>query len=68
MLNGFKLQHEKLDDSEEIVSKLEEPSGGYRHQSYTVTQNGVHLSKGEEIGMFHMGSTIAMILETPENY
>jgi phosphatidylserine decarboxylase len=37
-------------------------------KSYTVTPTGISLSKGEEIGMFEMGSTVAMIFECPKDY
>ena len=78
MLNGFKLKNEKAQDEgnqdAELVSKLETPSTGsgrgknYRLSSYTITPNGIQLHKGEELGMFQMGSTIALIFECPEDY
>ena len=40
----------------------------YRLSSYTVSPEGVHLHKGEELGMFQMGSTVAMIFECPKDY
>lgn len=63
MLNNFKHRNiTKSDESKEIelVSKLEQPTGkaGYaseprfRLSSYTITPQGVHLHKGEELGMF----------------
>ena len=29
---------------------------------------GIFLKKGEEIGLFRMGSSIAIVFECPENY
>lgn len=40
----------------------------YRLNSYTVTPSGIQLHKGEELGMFQMGSTIALIFECPQEY
>jgi len=39
-----------------------------RLSSYSVTPTGVQLHKGEELGMFNMGSTIALIYECPKEY
>ena len=54
------------------MSKLEESSSskatGQSSKSFTVTPQGVSLQKGEEIGMFDMGSTIALIFECPPDY
>jgi len=54
------------------MSKLEEPtsgkSNGKSSKPFTVTPQGVSLQKGEEIGMFDMGSTIALIFECPPDY
>lgn len=36
-------------------------------KTYTLTPTGVFLRKGEEIGMFQMGSTIALLFECPES-
>ena len=60
MLNGFKQRNMMLAKQEEsneleILSKLEQPSGGQkkvRMSSYSITPQGVHLHKGEELGMF----------------
>ena len=79
MLNGFKLKtntERSRPDAEEseLVSKLETPSSGrasrqkYRLSSYTITPAGIQLHKGEELGMFEMGSTIALIFESPKEY
>jgi hypothetical protein len=35
---------------------------------YIKTENGVFLKKGEEIGMFEMGSTVALLIECPDSY
>ena len=32
-----------------------------------MTSNGVFLRKGEEMGMFEMGSTVVLLFECPEN-
>jgi phosphatidylserine decarboxylase len=40
----------------------------FRLSSFTVTPQGVELHKGEELGMFQMGSTIALIFECPQDY
>ena len=54
--------------SQELLSKLESPGEKYlTHKTFTVTPTGVFLRKGEEIGMFEMGSTIVMLFECPIN-
>ena len=51
-----------------MVSKLEQPGTTYtQNKTYTVTPNGVFLRKGEEVGMFEMGSTIVMLFECPQD-
>jgi len=49
---------------------LESPldSTGSAVKRFSITPPGVLLRKGEQIGMFEMGSTIALILECPPNY
>jgi hypothetical protein len=36
-------------------------------KTFTVTPTGVMLRKGEEMGMFNMGSTIVLICEMPKD-
>ena len=71
-MNGFKLAKEKSEElaQAELLSKLEAPrsASGSRLLSYTLTGKGVSLAKGEEMGMFQMGSTIALIFECPPGY
>lgn len=79
ILNGFKQkyysQHDADDEetsttgpSQELLSKLESPGEMYlTHKTFTVTPTGIFLRKGEEIGMFEMGSTIVMLFECPIN-
>lgn len=57
------------EERKELLSKLEQPkSSESTFKRFTITPNGVLLRKGECIGMFEMGSTIALILECPPNY
>jgi hypothetical protein len=53
-----------------LLSKLESPldDSGSVLKRFTITPSGVLLRKGEEIGMFEMGSTIALIFECPPDY
>lgn len=50
---------------EDLESKLEEPEK-LLHQ-YSMTNKGISLKKGQEIGYFKMGSSIMLIFETPKN-
>ena len=43
-------------------------STGSAVKRFSITPQGVLLRKGEQIGMFEMGSTIALILECPPDY
>ena len=53
-----------------MLTKLESPldDSGSVLKRFTITPSGVLLRKGEEIGMFEMGSTIALIFECPPDY
>ena len=52
----------------ELLSKLESPGSMYdTHRTYTVTENGIFLRKGEELGMFEMGSSIVLLFECPQD-
>ena len=54
-------------ENKELLSKLESPGSAYdTNKTYTVTETGVFLRKGEEIGMFEMGSSIVMLFECPK--
>lgn len=81
--NGFKLKGQSNAtpvDKEQaeiiLMSKLEEPknmlnkltSSRKTEYSYSILPNGVQLHKGEELGMFQMGSTIALLFECPNEY
>ena len=71
MHNGFKLKFSnKTDQEKELLSKLEEPTkkGVSKIKSFTVTPMGISLAKGEELGMYEMGSTVALIFECPKDY
>ena len=51
----------------ELLSKLESPGNAYEtNRTFTVTENGVFLRKGEELGMFEMGSSIVLLFECPK--
>ena len=36
------------------------------NKTYTVTPTGVFLRKGEELGLFEMGSSIVLLFECPK--
>ena len=72
VINSFKSPVESVKESKtdqkELISKLEQPGNAYsKNKTFTVTSNGVFLRKGEEVGMFEMGSTIVMLFECPKN-
>jgi phosphatidylserine decarboxylase len=51
------------------LSKLENPAESESSlKKYTITPSGVLLRKGECIGWFEMGSTVALVFECPPNY
>jgi Phosphatidylserine decarboxylase len=66
-VNGFKQTHLQIEAQKELLSKLEQPAGLKSQRTYTVTNNGVYLRKGEEMGMFEMGSTVVLLFECPES-
>ena len=67
-LNGFKQTQQHIEAQKELLSKLETSSTESGVQrTYTVTNEGVFLRKGEEMGMFQMGSTIVMLFECPKD-
>eukprot|EP00347_Sterkiella_histriomuscorum_P005657 403355758 len=73
LLNGFKEKSGMVaqdQETKELLSKLEISNNNplQTAKKYTITPNGVVLRKGEEIGMFEMGSTVAMIFECPQDY
>ena len=46
---------------------MESPGSAYlTNKTYTVTPTGVYLRKGEELGMFEMGSSIVLLFECPK--
>ena len=49
------------------MSKLERPVDGKKQRTYTVSGGGIFLRKGEEMGMFEMGSTVVMLFECPKD-
>lgn len=77
VINGFKssigssdagMADDSARQSRELISKLEQPGSEFqRMKNFTITPNGVFLRKGEEVGMFQMGSTIVMLFECPKN-
>jgi phosphatidylserine decarboxylase len=71
ILNGFHKQtdpssNSNIKEHKELLSKLESPQDTVKR--FTITPSGVLLRKGEQIGMFEMGSTIALIVECPMDY
>jgi phosphatidylserine decarboxylase len=50
---------------EDLESKLENPEK--LMQQYTMTNKGINMQKGQEIGYFKMGSSIMLIFETPKS-
>lgn len=66
-VNGFKQAHLEVEAHKELLSKLEQPGGQMQQRTYTVTNNGVYLRKGEEMGMFEMGSTVVLLFECPDS-
>jgi Phosphatidylserine decarboxylase len=73
MLNGFRRDTSDASEKQErkeLLSKLETPDTelGSSVRRYTITPSGVLLRKGETLGWFEMGSTIALIFECPQDY
>ena len=66
-INGFKRTQQHSDTQQELLSKLERPDSGVEQRSFTITGEGIFLRKGEEMGMFEMGSTIVMLFECPKD-
>lgn len=58
--------------NKELISKLENPKDPETEnrgvKQYTITPSGVLLRKGELMGMFLMGSSIAILAECPQDY
>lgn len=50
-------------DSGSVTSKLERSSKSTSDHFYSISPQGVELTKGEEIGFFRMGSTVAVVFE-----
>ena len=83
ILNGFDRVESQMSTAESLkeqdespakkkfmMSKLEAPKGstGSAPRLFSISQRGVELQKGEQIGMFEMGSTIALLFECPRDY
>ena len=69
LLNSFNPQDSQAeselnDYQENLKKKLENPEDYV--QNYTMTNKGILLEKGQEIGYFKMGSSIMLIFETPK--
>ena len=58
----------EAEDFEILSSKFEESSSKKTLHLYKVTDSGVHLKKGEQVGMFKMGSSIGLVFESPQNF
>eukprot|EP00343_Euplotes_focardii_P001105 CAMPEP_0205802906 /NCGR_PEP_ID=MMETSP0205-20121125/5384_1 /ASSEMBLY_ACC=CAM_ASM_000278 /TAXON_ID=36767 /ORGANISM="Euplotes focardii, Strain TN1" /LENGTH=336 /DNA_ID=CAMNT_0053070101 /DNA_START=181 /DNA_END=1187 /DNA_ORIENTATION=+ len=65
ILNNFSAVKDKDIDvyHKEIKDKLKDPEGYV--QNYTMTNKGILLEKGQEVGYFNMGSSIMLVFETP---
>lgn len=72
ILNGFRRSEEDQASKEkrELLTKLETPTDekDAALRRYTITPQGVLLRKGETLGWFEMGSTIALVFECPPDY
>jgi len=67
--NCFKGQESEAEYDEyqtELIGKLED-SRDTIVQKYAFTNKGIALEKGDEIGMFRMGSSIMLIFEVPKD-